>query len=419
MSRSRLLNIRNSGLSTLATAPPPSSSARPVLSSSPPRLPHEAPKHQSQHSQLALGQPTTSLQPSLFPSGAPVLPLPFTIPPAPRAADGTSAHAHPAPDAANRATKRPRLRYQLDAGAYGIPKHRSCPQRAPPPPVPGLSVQVGEDAYFLLDHAMGVADGVGGWARTAPAPFGAPTPSAMFARRLMHYCAAEVQAARPPSAPFSFEHPIKPSGFVQEALDDELADLAEGINVLQILERAYDSTVRAHAPVTTGSSTALIAVLDHAPMAPPASVLGSPEPDRNYAVGALWRAEHSVDTAQAADDEVEGIARGMHSISVGHAEELGDAVVHIAHLGDCMGMLVRGDKIAWRSDEMWWGVSLLIFQDVSVAAQLGYHLGSQLRKVEAGTEVARQIVPIGLPGNIIIFFAWFDRWLTVYVFIVV
>ncbi|KAI0028658.1 hypothetical protein K488DRAFT_13655, partial [Vararia minispora EC-137] len=31
-----------------------------------------------------------------------------------------------------------------------------------------------------------------------------------------------------------------------------------------------------------------------------------------------------------------------------------DAVLKIAHLGDCMGMLVRGEEIVWRSDEMWW-----------------------------------------------------------------
>ena len=29
-----------------------------------------------------------------------------------------------------------------------------------------LAVQVGEDAYFVRDNAMGVADGVGGWCRT-------------------------------------------------------------------------------------------------------------------------------------------------------------------------------------------------------------------------------------------------------------
>ena len=32
----------------------------------------------------------------------------------------------------------------------------------------GLAVQIGEDAYFVRDNAMGVADGVGGWARVKP-----------------------------------------------------------------------------------------------------------------------------------------------------------------------------------------------------------------------------------------------------------
>ncbi|KAJ7249515.1 hypothetical protein B0H12DRAFT_963036, partial [Mycena haematopus] len=29
-------------------------------------------------------------------------------------------------------------------------------------------------------------------------------------------------------------------------------------------------------------------------------------------------------------------------------------VLKIAHMGDCMGMLVRGGEVAWRSEEMWW-----------------------------------------------------------------
>jgi hypothetical protein len=71
-------------------------------------------------------------------------------------------------------------RFHLDVGAYGIPK------RHPSSIKPGrdfsdtdfwchgskltdgldLAVQVGEDAYFVRDNAMGVADGVGGWSRT-------------------------------------------------------------------------------------------------------------------------------------------------------------------------------------------------------------------------------------------------------------
>lgn len=64
-------------------------------------------------------------------------------------------------------------RYQLDVGAYGIPKNykpsapnRDFLQRRPGPSVcedATLATQVGEDAYFITENAMGVADGVGGW----------------------------------------------------------------------------------------------------------------------------------------------------------------------------------------------------------------------------------------------------------------
>lgn len=33
-----------------------------------------------------------------------------------------------------------------------------------------------------------------------------------------------------------------------------------------------------------------------------------------------------------------------------------DAVIKIAHVGDCMGMLVRDEEIVWRTEEMWWDV---------------------------------------------------------------
>lgn len=29
-------------------------------------------------------------------------------------------------------------------------------------------------------------------------------------------------------------------------------------------------------------------------------------------------------------------------------------MIRIAHLGDCMGMLIRGEEIVWRTEEMWW-----------------------------------------------------------------
>lgn len=36
----------------------------------------------------------------------------------------------------------------------------------------------------------------------------------------------------------------------------------------------------------------------------------------------------------------------------------GKAVMRIAHLGDCMGMLIRGEQVVWRTEEMWWNVCL-------------------------------------------------------------
>ena len=80
------------------------------------------------------------------------------------------------------AAKRQRTRYHLDVGAYGIPKRshgtsiagrdghgRLAFDEAFAPSDRagslGRAVQVGEDAYFVRDNAMGVADGVGGWSK--------------------------------------------------------------------------------------------------------------------------------------------------------------------------------------------------------------------------------------------------------------
>lgn len=80
--------------------------------------------------------------------------------------------------------KKHRVRYHLDVGAYGIPKKakgqvsgrgigigsgngnswlKMDPQHQKEDL--NLAVQVGEDAYFIQENAMGVADGVGGWSR--------------------------------------------------------------------------------------------------------------------------------------------------------------------------------------------------------------------------------------------------------------
>ncbi|GBE85741.1 hypothetical protein SCP_0802630 [Sparassis crispa] len=322
------------------------------------------------------------------------------------------------------------------AGAYGIPKRSRAGCVAgrdghgklgfaegslyPGEELEGLNraVQVGEDAYFVRGNAMGVADGVGGWSRVrshAKSSSTEPSPSALFARRLMHYCSEEVEAA-------SLSEPASdgPELYMSDAdseedtadlytdLEDSLDELEEGLDVLMILEKAFDKTMRAHVapqkvhspdswsnekfdteqklssrtvpssgssastvscpstggvldllskpdtsapisrccsqglpansilkmadtptkirpPVTQGSSTALLAVLEH-----------SPTPH------AKSRCQSSLLQPQP---------RHIGEPHVG--PQLG-AILRIAHLGDCMGMLIRGEDVVWRTEEMWW-----------------------------------------------------------------
>ena len=177
----------------------------------------------------------------------------------------------------------------------------------------------------------------------------APSPSALFARRLMHFCSAEVAAQdsspaisfhdlppSPKAPPFPYTPLSSPSHSAapQDVSDDTVEDFADGLDVLLLLERAYERALKSHVttpstqastpslpapsrpePLLTGSSTALLAVLDSS---------GSHVPTPEVSV---------VPDAQAHD-----------------------AVIRIAHLGDCMGMLVRGADIVWRSEEMWWAV---------------------------------------------------------------
>lgn len=302
--------------------------------------------------------------------------------------------------AVERQAKQQRTRYHLDVGAYGIPKrsHGVCVAGRDGhgklgrkesfcesiEPLTG-AVQVGEDAYFVRDNAMGVADGVGGWSKMRRQGKGVdaePSASALFARRLMHYCSEEVDAASAINDANLCSMEDLESDDIYAQLEDSLEELEEGLDVLMILERAYEKTIQAHvtrpevassepitdtslhttsnglhtsngaantqskadtpsaswasilsptpkqAPATTpllaGSSTALVAILEHTSAPPPPrrkSTLFSPQP------------RHVDDAVQMAD-------RG--------------AVIKIAHLGDCMGMLIRGEEIVWRTEEMWW-----------------------------------------------------------------
>ncbi|RXW25812.1 hypothetical protein EST38_g39 [Candolleomyces aberdarensis] len=370
----------------------------------------------------------------------------------------THSHPHPAQSAHEpplRAPKRQRLKYQLDVGAYGIAKRcRSTPLRrdlhtrlSPEPPANqelGLAVQVGEDAYFVRDNAMGVADGVGGWAKRHNQDGQSPTPSALFARRLMHYCSEEVDSATcsrstspaPPAAGpvpshsrFSFEHQLKPRSApipilspqtsswlwneaeeerlrqeeLEQELQDSLDDLSEGIDVLQILEQAYDRAIKAHVappvdssssaeslidplpraqpstgqsssstssfsspllasnspaehvPLMSGSSTALLAVLDHAPRH--TAPVSAAKPSLGMDVSSSGTTPDANAASATKSAPVANYAAGtLHSsITLNHEQDdTCDAVIRVAHIGDCMGMLVRGEEIVWRSEEMWW-----------------------------------------------------------------
>lgn len=218
----------------------------------------------------------------------------------------------------------------------------------------------------------------------------------MFAKRLMHFCSAEIESEtqrtpapdpksiftthfpprrhpRSPSPlfhsqpnPWAWDGPLPPTTDLKADLEDSLEELEDGIDVLMILERAYEQTVKAHVvsvptseptpepksaslpmssvsfssisgtaaskqnephtiPLRSGSSTALIAVLDYIPRVPSStpSLVQDGSPSYN-------------------------------------------AVIKIAHLGDCMAMLVRGDDIAWRSEEMWWNVSAIFYSQYRI-----------------------------------------------------
>ncbi|TFK78055.1 hypothetical protein K466DRAFT_107905, partial [Polyporus arcularius HHB13444] len=307
----------------------------------------------------------------------------------------------PAPDSRK---KRQRTRYHLDVGAYGIPKRSRGPVVAGrdghgrfdvrPEAHQELdrAVQVGEDAYFVRDNAMGVADGVGGWSRLRRTANGAdPSPSAMFARRLMHYCSEEVDAASellaqpyvPPPSHARHDASCCTSAVDAEAfseadddiyaeLEDSLEDLEEGLDVLMILERAYEKTLRSHvrpadasspsgssrSPSPPDSAVECISASSSAPLPVPQSA-----PDATPAVVPLFEGSSTalvaiLEHTSSRPPKPFGDATlfSPKAVPGKAAPEVSTdgAVIRIAHLGDCMGMLIRGEEIVWRTEEMWW-----------------------------------------------------------------
>ncbi|KAJ7483246.1 hypothetical protein FB451DRAFT_1555264 [Mycena latifolia] len=469
-SASRALYTSNALPISFFDTPPPPNRNGPILTTH--RLPIEgrgeveAPPNPNAnpHAPLALAAPHA---PGAAPHSAAQLALFKPYAPGPSRAPAPA----PAPGAA-RASRRRGPRYTLDVGAYGIPKRchharhhgRALHTQAQMTDAP-LAVQVGEDAYFIRENAMGVADGVGGWARVkhpatpTPGP-SSPSASALFARRLMHFCADEVERATahapPPavpivapweaprraSSPYRSSHahiPYSPSAPASWAdswaeppshtyangwdapfapwsdvhapdadLDAELAaeldELADGLDVLMILERAYERTLAAHvvpvsepsrspSPLPTSSSASSSATptmppsstssasSPSTPSPPPSSIpLWSalplplpftkpaapvPEPRtiplRAGSSTALVAVLDYVPAQEAHPPHLSGMTAGAPPQARGAATQRGGEatlgatpVLRIAHVGDCMGMLVRGGEVAWRSEEMWW-----------------------------------------------------------------
>lgn len=111
--------------------------------------------------------------------------------------------------------------------------------------------------------------------------------------------------------------PPRPSNFIgmlerRWDLYEEMQELEDAVDVLVVLERAYAKTLKPPPP-EQGSSTALLAVLSpstsaHLPFTPPPSPTSSPL----------------------------------------------TSTLKIAHVGDCMAMVIRGSSLIFRSQEMWW-----------------------------------------------------------------
>ncbi|KAJ2715627.1 hypothetical protein H4R19_001095 [Coemansia spiralis] len=149
---------------------------------------------------------------------------------------------------------RPRVtkNYMFAHAATGIPKLDNCiplPRRAGAAAAAAASASAagdsdaeemaasaGEDAFFHRSDAIGIADGVGGWAGVKDAD-----PS-LFSRRLMHHVCREVQR--------------------YEDIDDELFSHYFDATPVDIMRRAYEFTVdEMKAASKRGSSTACVVVL--------------------------------------------------------------------------------------------------------------------------------------------------------------
>lgn len=128
----------------------------------------------------------------------------------------------------------PKPSYLFSHGASGFAKRRNYAIKESTNDY--YSSQIGEDAYFCRADALGVADGVGGWANTKDAS------AALYSRKLMHHAFLQLER---------FDN-----------IDDPYFYHYDDANPMDILQHSYDvSMAEAKREGIVGSTTACIAVL--------------------------------------------------------------------------------------------------------------------------------------------------------------
>ncbi|KAI9314929.1 phosphatase 2C-like domain-containing protein [Dichotomocladium elegans] len=133
------------------------------------------------------------------------------------------------------AATKPKPSYQFTYGATGFAK-RGRPTHHDSSLVEECyrSVQVGEDAYIVRSDALGVADGVGGWAGTLGAN------PALYSRTLMHHAYLELER---------FDN-----------VEDDAFARYNDADPVDIIQRSYDAIQHQHKGIL-GSTTACLALL--------------------------------------------------------------------------------------------------------------------------------------------------------------
>ncbi|KAF8211137.1 hypothetical protein K438DRAFT_1808870 [Mycena galopus ATCC 62051] len=330
------------------------------------------------HAPLALAAPHSPTTHSPHPAQLALL-FPYTPGPACSKPAGP-----PSTTGGARASRRRGPRYTLDVGAYGIPKR-------------GHAHRVGEDAYFVRENAMGVADGVGGWARVKhpahPPPHPHPNP---YAHPHPHPQASRsrpvVTPWRPPSsssrfAPYPVSSSLPTTSWGASLFEDGFAFGPSSSASPSAWPSSFASSPRRrrrhlpHPSPTLGAHVVAVPAASagcsqqtNARVCAEETPAGKP-PDKETATHTQPQTQTGTSTSKPqTETQTEpktipcsrGAARrSLRCWIIGSSSTTGTGtekkntptltpVLKIAHVGDCMGMLVRGGEVAWRSEEMWW-----------------------------------------------------------------